>query len=81
MRRRTVFGPCRDGAENNRSGKRNFCLVQHFRISRPLSFATEPILSRKLAEARYEIPARDREQLSSGAPQPVNDDPLIVASG
>jgi hypothetical protein len=33
-------GRCREGsAENNRSGKRNFCLVDHFRISR-LSFAT-----------------------------------------
>jgi hypothetical protein len=35
-------GRCREsGAENNRSGKRNFYLAEHFRVSR-LSFATQP---------------------------------------
>jgi hypothetical protein len=31
------------GAENDRGGKRDFCLAEHFRISR-LSFATNPKL-------------------------------------
>ena len=35
-------GRCRkSGAENNRSGKRNFYLAEHFRVFR-LSFATRP---------------------------------------
>lgn len=35
-------GRCREGgADNDRNGKRNFYLAEHFRISR-LSFATQP---------------------------------------